>query len=108
MKSHSTSYFGKYREIILAVAFFLIFDMAVLLLNFYISFQLSDSATNLNLSGRQRMLSQRMTKALLIKQSDAQSAIDNPKNDEELAKTVALFNKTLESFQQSWLGDGYG
>lgn len=100
MKSDSTSYFGKYREIILAVAFFLIFDMAVLLLNFYISFQLSDSATNLNLSGRQRMLSQRMTKSLLIKQSDALSFTSNPKNDEELGKTVALFDKTLQSFQQ--------
>lgn len=99
MKSNSTSYFGKYREIILAVAFFLIFDMAVLVLNFYISFQLSDSAINLNLSGRQRMLSQRMTKALLIKQSDAQTYRNNPKNDEELTKTVALFNKTLQSFK---------
>lgn len=98
--SNSQSYFGKYREIILAVGFFLIFDMAVLLLNFYISFQLSDSAVNLNLSGRQRMLSQRMTKSLLIKQSDAGSFINNPKNDDELKKTVTLFDKTLRSFEQ--------
>lgn len=94
------SYLGKYREIILAVAFFLIFDMAVLVLNFYISFQLSDSAINLNLSGRQRMLSQRMTKSLMIKQIDAEQAVANPKNDEELAKTVALFDSTLAGFEQ--------
>ncbi len=55
---------GKYREIVLAVAFFLVFDMAVLVLNFYISFQLSSDAVSINLSGRQRMLSQRMTKVL--------------------------------------------
>jgi len=98
--SNSKSYLGKYREIILAVGFFLIFDLAVLTLNFYISFQLSDSATNLNLSGRQRMLSQRMTKSLLIKQSDAEKFISNPKNDEELKKTVTLFDQTLRSFEQ--------
>ena len=98
--SNAQSYFGKYREIILAVGFFLIFDMAVLVLNFYISFQLSDSAINLNLSGRQRMLSQRMTKSLLIKQSDAEQFVDNPKNDEELKKTVSLFDATLRSFEQ--------
>ena len=56
---------GKYREIVLAVAFFLVFDLAVLVLNFYISFQLSADAVSINLSGRQRMLSQRMTKVLL-------------------------------------------
>lgn len=98
--SNSKSYLGKYREIILAVGFFLIFDLAVLTLNFYISFQLSDSATNLNLSGRQRMLSQRMTKSLLIKQSDTEKFISNPKNDEELKKTVTLFDQTLRSFEQ--------
>lgn len=98
--STAKSYLGKYREIILAVGFFLIFDLAVLLLNFYISYQLSDSATNLNLSGRQRMLSQRMTKSLLIKQSDTEQFISNPKNDDELKKTVTLFDKTLRSFER--------
>jgi two-component system chemotaxis sensor kinase CheA len=99
MTMKTQSYLGKYREIILAVAFFLIFDMAVLVLNFYISFQLSDSAINLNLSGRQRMLSQRMTKSLMIKQIDTENAVTNPKNDEELAKTVELFDTTLNGFE---------
>lgn len=98
--SKPQSYLGKYREIILAVAFFLVFDMAVLVLNFYISFQISESAINLNLSGRQRMLSQRMTKSLLITQSDATQYTTNPKNQEELSKTVALFDATLLGFKQ--------
>lgn len=98
--SKPQSYLGKYREIILAVAFFLVFDMAVLILNFYISFQISESAINLNLSGRQRMLSQRMTKSLLIKHSDAAQYVINPKNEEELRKTVALFDATLLGFRQ--------
>lgn len=65
-------YWGKYRGIVLAVACFLILDISVLSLNFYISFQMSDSASAINLAGRQRMLSQRMTKELLAAELDLQ------------------------------------
>ena len=56
---------GKYREIIIAVALFLLFDLGVLVLNFYTSFQIAEDAVGINLAGRQRMLSQRTAKALL-------------------------------------------
>lgn len=99
--SHSSSngLLGKYREIIIAVAFFLVFDLAVLLLNFFISFQISDSATDINLAGRQRMLSQRMTKELLTA-ADLSQQHRSP--DESLAdfhKSVALFDQTLTGFR---------
>ena len=61
---------GKYREIIIAVALFLLFDLGVLVLNFYTSFQIGQDAVGINLSGRQRMLSQRTAKALLALESD--------------------------------------
>ncbi|OGB26360.1 MAG: hypothetical protein A3I66_13530 [Burkholderiales bacterium RIFCSPLOWO2_02_FULL_57_36] len=101
MKSKAKgSYLGKYREIILAVAFFLVFDLAVLVLNFYISFQISEDALAINLAGRQRMLSQRMTKALLTIESDGLRG--SPGNDAlaELKKTVTLFDTTLIGFQR--------
>jgi two-component system chemotaxis sensor kinase CheA len=47
------------------VAFFLLFDLGVLVLNFYTSFQIAQDAVGINLSGRQRMLSQRTAKAML-------------------------------------------
>ncbi|UUZ64022.1 type IV pili methyl-accepting chemotaxis transducer N-terminal domain-containing protein [Polaromonas sp. P1-6] len=65
--------FGKYRELIVAVAFFLLFDLGVLILNFYTSFQIAEDALGVNLSGRQRMLSQRTAKALLSVDSARQS-----------------------------------
>lgn len=93
------SYFGKYREIILAVAFFLVFDLAVLVLNFYISFQISEDALAINLAGRQRMLSQRMTKALLTAESNVQRELPNAEALAEIRKTVELFDTTLFGFR---------
>lgn len=95
---HNNGYWGKYREIILAVAMFLVLDLSVLILNFFISFQISEDALAINLSGRQRMLSQRITKSLLV----TQSAINlNQSYDDaltELKNTSALFNSTLDAF----------
>ena len=48
---------NKYRGIILAVTLFLLFNLAVLGLNFYTSSTLDSDAVSINLSGRQRMLS---------------------------------------------------
>jgi HPt (histidine-containing phosphotransfer) domain-containing protein len=89
---------GKYREIVLAVACFLVFDLAVLVLNFYISYQISQDALAINLAGRQRMLSQRMTKALLTAEADTARGLPDAEALAELNKTVALFDSTLAGF----------
>ena len=49
--------FGKYREIIIAVAFFLLFDLGVLVLNFYTSFKIDQDTVAINLAGRQLLSS---------------------------------------------------
>ncbi len=105
----SSSYVGKYREIVLAVAFFLVFDLAVLVLNFYISYQISEDALAINMAGRQRMLSQRMTKALLIVESDTVRGLPNVDALAEVKKTVSLFEATLNGFEHGAMvtgGDG--
>ncbi|NDY92737.1 ATP-binding protein [Ideonella livida] len=90
---------GKYREIIIAVAFFLLFDLGVLVLNFYTSFQIGQDAVGINLAGRQRMLSQRMTKALLSYEAGYLQGQAADADREELAKAVALFDTTLGGFR---------
>lgn len=100
MKSKSMdSYLGKYGEIILAVAFFLVFDLAVLVLNFYISYEISNDAFSINMAGRQRMLSQRMAKALLTAEIDLQHGVPVADSLGELKKTVTLFDATLKGFK---------
>lgn len=100
--------FGKYREIVLAVAFFLVFDLAVLVLNFYTSFQISADAVSINLSGRQRMLSQRMTKSLLMLEADRRAQTDAGEALRELKGAVELFSATLEGFRSGGAVTGGG
>ncbi len=88
---------GKYRDIIIAASLFVLFDLAVLVLNFYTSFQISQDAVAINLAGRQRMLSQRMTKSLLQVQSGAATQSMAASRD-ELASTYQLFDTTLYAF----------
>lgn len=94
-------FYGKYKGIIISVALFLLLDASVLMMNFYISFEIADDAVEVNLAGRQRMLSQRMMKALLdakvsINDSDA---LDNALT--ELENTTTLFDRTLYAFDIS-------
>ncbi|MES2014077.1 MAG: type IV pili methyl-accepting chemotaxis transducer N-terminal domain-containing protein, partial [Pseudomonadota bacterium] len=90
---------SKYRGILIAVTLFLIFNLSVLGLNFYTSSTLDNDAVSINLSGRQRMLSQRTTKVLLSMQVDAAQGQFNDKNTEELRKVVSLFDGTLNGFK---------
>lgn len=93
------SSFGKYREIIIAVALFLIFDLGVLILNFYTSFQIAEDALGVNLSGRQRMLSQRTAKSLLAVDAAHSKGLPTDKELEELKGAVRLFDVSLKGFQ---------
>lgn len=90
---------GKYRVIVIAVALFLVFDLGVLILNFFTSYQISQDAISINMAGRQRMLSQRMTKSILAIENDTLQGRDITASKTELQKTVALFDKTLGSFK---------
>ncbi|MDO3385203.1 type IV pili methyl-accepting chemotaxis transducer N-terminal domain-containing protein [Gilvimarinus sp. SDUM040013] len=101
-----TTLFGKYKAIVVSIALFLLLDASVLMLNFYISFQISGDAVGVNLAGRQRMLSQRMVKSLLdirylndLGQSAEQSR-------QELEKTYGLFDATLLAFEQGGQASG--
>ncbi|WP_027852390.1 type IV pili methyl-accepting chemotaxis transducer N-terminal domain-containing protein [Marinobacterium litorale] len=86
------------RIALVAVVLFLVFDFTALALNFWLSYRIETQAVNINLAGRQRMLSQRMVKVLL--QIEDQRALDQGSGDlmQELARTYRLFDNTLESF----------
>jgi two-component system, chemotaxis family, sensor kinase CheA len=100
---------GKYREVVIAVALFLIFDLGVLVLNFYISFQISEDATAINLAGRQRMLSQRTTKAIYAVEDQIAQTGRAGDDGKELENATKLFDNTLKAFRDGGTvtgGDG--
>lgn len=99
---------GKYRNIVISIALFLLLDASVLSLNFFISFQISRDALDVNLSGRQRMLSQRMVKSLLEIQNSENGSVEREKSLRELTLTVELFGKTLDAFENSGQTIGAG
>jgi len=66
-------------------------NKAVGLYEIYSGADLADSARVINLSGKQRMLTQKMTKELLLIAND----INPDENKQNLTNTTALFEKTL-------------
>lgn len=92
--------FGKYREIVVAVAFFLLFDLGVLVLNFYTSFKIDQDTVAINLAGRQRYVSQRIARTLL--ELDAARAAGRAYKAETLAELRAgtrIFDLSQKAFK---------
>ena len=90
---------GKYSVIIVTTALFLILVLSVLGLNFYMSFQVESNAESVNVAGRQRMLSQRISKSLLNTQAQIVANSDYNKSLGELKSATSMFNTTLQAFQ---------
>jgi two-component system, chemotaxis family, sensor kinase CheA len=97
---------SKYKGLIIAISLFLLFNLLVLGLNFYTSQGLDNDAVSINLAGRQRMLSQRMTKVILGMQYDAAQGKFDDKNTAELKKVVDLFDATLNAFKNGGTATG--
>lgn len=100
--------FGKYRGIIISVALFLLLDASVLIFNFYVSFEIADDAVGVNLAGRQRMLSQRMAKTLLVLDASKDDPIAFKTAFDELQLSKGLFDETLHGFIGGGLVRGAG
>ena len=99
---------GKYRNILISVALFLLLDASVLMLNFYISFEIADDAVSINLAGRQRMLSQRMTKSLLDLDYSYTDSLERDKAFKELQLSRNLFDETFTAFDIGGVATGAG
>ena len=110
VSASSLVFLGKYREIIIAVALFLLFDLGVLVLNFYTSFKIDQDTVAINLSGRQRYVSQRIARTLL--ELDAMRSAGLPYKPETLAELRAgaqIFDVSHAAFRKGALlpgGDG--
>ena len=97
-REHVVKVASKYHALITSIALFLVLDMCVLVLNFYLASQIQRNAAAVNLAGRQRMLSQRMVKALYgISYAEGHGG-NVARSLSELHATVSLFDRTLNAF----------
>lgn len=89
----------KYRALIISITLFLLVIAAVSGANLYIARDLNQDAIGVNLSGRQRMLSQRIAKTILQLQEALRTGADPSAAHQELALAVKLFDQTLNGFR---------
>jgi len=79
------------------IILFIVFDISALSINYWLSDSLSKSTLAINLAGRQRMLSQRISKSLLLVKLSETSA-EQQSNKAELETALQLFDNTLNAF----------
>lgn len=88
----------KYRHFLLPLALVALFDLTLLAMNYVLSAQLEISSIHINIAGRQRMLSQQMSKDVLLMQYQQQQSMPLDKSIIELDEAVTLFDQTLKAF----------
>ncbi|MFK8010490.1 MAG: type IV pili methyl-accepting chemotaxis transducer N-terminal domain-containing protein [Marinicellaceae bacterium] len=89
---------SKYQSLIIFISLFVIIIVGVLAINYYVSTQFSKDATEINLAGRQRMLTQKTTKAIQHLIQAQSSNQDVSQSFEELKSAFDLFDTTLNAF----------
>jgi len=90
---------SRYRTIVLSIALFIVFDLSILLMNFYISAQLTKDAGIVNLAAEMRMMSQRMVKSLYEIDQAIETEGDTQTPLDELKQSYQSFNENLIIFQ---------
>ena len=90
---------SKYRPILISAGLFLCFNLGVLIPTFIFSTLLKNDAVSINLAGRQRMLSQKMTKSLLEVKNQQEGGDSFKDSQEELNQSYKLFDDALNGFQ---------
>jgi hypothetical protein len=90
--------FKKYKTIMVSVIIFILLDISVLAFSFYITYQISQDAVEINLAGRQRTLSQRITKNLLEFERAYHKSRPYGAIIRDIEESMHLFDNTLSAF----------
>jgi len=78
----------------------MLLDFALLAINYYVTAQIEVSANNINIAGRQRMLSQKIIKLACLIHNSSENQGPSAGDMDKLAKAVTLFNETLNAFSE--------
>ncbi|MEL6459319.1 MAG: SpoIIE family protein phosphatase [Cyanobacteria bacterium J06621_15] len=96
----------KYRPFLISAGLFLAFNIGALIPTLFFSTLLKKDAVSINLAGRQRMLSQRISKSLLEVNNKWAYADSVKEPQKELELAYNLFDDTFEGFQRGKTVEG--
>ena len=86
---------GKYRDLIVAIALFLVLDLGVLVFNFYASVQIESDTAKINASGELRMYTQQLTKSLLTLAQELRDGMPIQTSQAQISESYGNFRKAL-------------
>ena len=86
MKPLLRSSFGKYRDLVLLIALFLLIDAGVSVINIYTSHQIEADASRINAAGQMRASAQQLTKALLTLDMEIRSGAPTQSSQAEISE----------------------
>ncbi len=92
------TFFSGNKRLMLAIALFVVLDFGTLAFGYKISKQVEKDAVAINLAGRQRMLSQRATKAMLLATNEKNTSAQRAAAVKEANAAYELFLETLRAF----------
>jgi len=101
------AYFEKYRALLLSILIFIVLDLSILLFNFYISHQIANNAAVINVAAKQEVLSQKISKNLLVFERAYNKSIPYDGILDEIEQSIMAFDQSLAAFDRGGeLGQG--
>ena len=92
--------FGKYRDLVLLIALFVLIDSGVSIINIYISRQIESDTTRINAVGQMRASAQQLTKALLTLDMELRNDQPTQTSQAEISEARLGFLDALEQLQE--------
>lgn len=92
------------KRLLLSIALFVVLDFGTLAFSYQISDQVEQDAVAINLAGRQRMLSQRASKAVLVATNENNPAELRAAAIDEADAAYSLLLETLHAFSRGGAG----
>lgn len=105
--------FGKYTGLLLAIVLFLVIDISVLAFNVVASHEIEQDASEINIAGELRMVSQQIAKSTLTLEDEVRNGLQTQTSLAQILEASDEFDEALAALEQSrqgifagLLGDG--
>ncbi len=101
MDRQNSNRLGKYRDLVIAIALFLVLDLGVLLFNFHSTRQIEADTRLINAGGEMRMYTQQLTKALLTLQQETAAELPNQTSLAQITEAHNYFRSALQRLKEA-------